>query len=50
MVAGETDCADVLPGELGRRETNDGVSGHAGWSVVPAECLANTTLLISEGA
>ncbi len=40
MVAAATHCPDVLPGEHGIGQTNDCVSGHAGWGMVPAERLA----------
>ena len=40
MVAGAADHQDVLPGELGKRQSNYRVSGHAGWGVVSAERLA----------
>jgi hypothetical protein len=42
MVAAETDCPDVLPGEFRRLQTDDGVPGHAGWGVVPAERITGT--------
>ena len=45
MVAGAADCADVLPGEFGKRQTTHGVSGHAGWGMVPAVCLGTTASL-----
>jgi hypothetical protein len=36
MVAGAADYQDVLPGELGGRESDYGVPGHVGWGVVSA--------------